>query len=440
MTGDEHGGCSDSGDEHGGCRDGGDEHGGCNHSGSSSAHCPSLASDDLEEASCKHTMFVVPISTLLEFDSIPSYEELSAAGKLAEWRKGMRVAFISHVWLGTDHPDPGGDKLALLRTVLVRAMAGQLEPAPHWTLALTSSLGGFRHKLHKLRGHRLHSFVHCPLHTLPGPRWRVEAFGRQGSRPPRLAWTRLVPHGDAIQRSRPKAEGHHHRRVCFRRQTMWGSGGVLTRGWVACGVASGAFTDDRDRTSLGPVILSLIARREAQALKEGDVTFYRRLHAVTGKVLDSTGLQPEQPASLDDFLVSTGQPRFEHALDRSPASPLHCAVMTGRADLVAALLDKGVDVETPMVGDDSRFEGAVQGMTALHVACILQDGPELVKLLLARGADPAAPNRRRGGMRLTALHFACMGGRVRNVDALLAHDPSLAYLKGKFGGKPLSMP
>ena len=112
--------------------------------------------------------------------------------------------------------------------------------------------------------------------------------------------------------------------------------------------------------------------------------------------------------------------------------------MTGRADLVAALLDKGVDVETPMVGDDSRFEGAVQGMTALHVACILRDGPELVKLLLARGADPAAPNRRRGGMRLTALHFACMGGRVRNVNALLAHDPSLAFVYAMmYGGSSL---
>ena len=409
--------------------------------------------DDLDEASsCKHKMMVVPISTLLQFDGIPSFEELCFAGLLVEWKKGMQTAFISHTWLGADHPDPDGEKIALLRSVLLQVQAGQLEAHPHWTLAL-SNLTGLRHKLHKLRG----GFVWLDFCCVPQRATQVSrrskaiasipsyiarcthflvlagAWKHRTDGSPRdlhawlgRGWCRMEMLSNALA-PKPRALITIESSSAV---TMWGSGGVLTRGWVTCGVATGAFTDERDRTSLGPVILSLIARRERQALKEGDLTFYRRLRAVTGKVLDSTGLQPTLPASLDDFLAEY---RFKHALDSGQTSPLHCAVLAGRADIATVLLDKGADVESAVRDNDVRFEGLIKGMTVLHVACIIRDRPDLVKLLLARGADPS---RTTDGMRLSSLHFAAMGGNVGNIDALLAHDPPLGRVGCRFGGRP----
>jgi len=67
------------------------------------------------------------------------------------------------------------------------------------------------------QGHRLHPLVHCALHPLSRPCRGVEApDGRIASGPPRLARARLVPHGDAVQCPRSKAEGAHHHRVLFR--------------------------------------------------------------------------------------------------------------------------------------------------------------------------------------------------------------------------------
>ena len=42
------------------------------------------------------------------------------------------VAFISHVWLGRGHPDPRGVKLSLLKEIVRRIQAGELEIKTQW--------------------------------------------------------------------------------------------------------------------------------------------------------------------------------------------------------------------------------------------------------------------------------------------------------------------
>ena len=101
---------------------------------------------------------------------------------------------------------------------------------------------------------------------------------------------------------------------------------------------------------------------------------------------------------------------------------LHCAARNGHAQVVCALLTGGADVD---LADENGF-------TALHHCCITSGGETVVDALLEVGAKVDAQAEMRGGTN-TALHFACMAGNHRMVDALLRHkaDVSLRNADGK---------
>ena len=101
---------------------------------------------------------------------------------------------------------------------------------------------------------------------------------------------------------------------------------------------------------------------------------------------------------------------------------LHWAAKNGHSQVVCALLTGGADVD--LVDDD--------GFSALHHCCITSGGETVVDALLEVGAKVDAQANVRGGQN-TALHFACMAGNHRMVDALLRHkaDVSLRNVDGK---------
>lgn len=101
-----------------------------------------------------------------------------------------------------------------------------------------------------------------------------------------------------------------------------------------------------------------------------------------------------QPAIVD-LLVEAGAP-----LD------LWEAAVTGQRKRVTALLD----------GDPSLAQSySADGFAPLH-ACYFAP-PEILELLLARGADPNALSR--NPMALRPLHSAASAGNLRNVELLL---------------------
>jgi ankyrin repeat protein len=87
--------------------------------------------------------------------------------------------------------------------------------------------------------------------------------------------------------------------------------------------------------------------------------------------------------------------------------PLALAVFFGNADTAAALLDAGADVN--MQSHESMK------IAALHSALATIKRPDLVKLLLARGANPNA----RAAAGLTPLHSAAQGGDTELARLLL---------------------
>ena len=47
-------------------------------------------------------------------------------GLLHTWRPGMSVIFVSHQWLGYEHPDPLGEHASVLRGTLRGVLDGRL--------------------------------------------------------------------------------------------------------------------------------------------------------------------------------------------------------------------------------------------------------------------------------------------------------------------------
>ena len=84
---------------------------------------------------------------------------------------------------------------------------------------------------------------------------------------------------------------------------------------------------------------------------------------------------------------------------------LEIACRKGRADVAAILLDHGADLRLRTTA----------GTTMMHEAA-LGDSPEVIELLLARGAEVNAMDTETAA---TPLHFAASFGRLKAVKALL---------------------
>jgi lipoprotein-anchoring transpeptidase ErfK/SrfK len=143
--------------------------------------------------------------------------------------------------------------------------------------------------------------------------------------------------------------------------------------------------------------------------------------AVRAGTKDMVGLLIQHGADLN-VLSREGQPMM----------PL--AVALGRADITAALLDAGADVDTPVVSPASEeFVQLVpgkyarfyltrdQGLTPLMIA-VLRGDLEMVRMLLKRGASPG-PTR---GQVKYPLGMAADRRNVPMMQVLLGRDPDEA--------------
>ena len=72
-------------------------------------------------------MWVVSVADVLQICGPPTvHEELRAAGKVVPHRPGMYTVFVSHQWLGLQHPDPEGAQFQVLQQALRGCIEGTL--------------------------------------------------------------------------------------------------------------------------------------------------------------------------------------------------------------------------------------------------------------------------------------------------------------------------
>ncbi len=62
----------------------------------------------------QYPYYGMPVATLLELKAWEPHQKLLAAGSVRECTADDDVIFVSHQWLGFEHPDPKHDQLRAL--------------------------------------------------------------------------------------------------------------------------------------------------------------------------------------------------------------------------------------------------------------------------------------------------------------------------------------
>ena len=415
-------------------------------------------------------MWVLPVKKLLELDEIITHEALQAQSALVRWEPGMQTLFISHTWLRHNHPDGvNKEKLTLMKRLLGDILAGTARDIdPQWALSIQKGGKKIRINAKAMSKSLQDGYVWLDLASIPqedkksqplaiasiphyisSSNWFMVLAGpwthENGEPRGILAWSKrgwcrleqlanylsATPKPVLVAQSATMIEAHH------------------PVGWISCpawrlSVGNANFTVDEDRLTLGPVILQMIQRRQALALEQGDLVFYRLLKALTNPLLHGTGVSVPNEATVDDWLAAM---RFALATDTDKTmSALHYAVIGGRQDIAQALLARGADVNATTKTDLlDKISWVEKKFGVLHLAVLSRNQPKLIQMLLDHGANARQPiplfgsNSAMIANTFTMYDASEVGDDdLWNVDVLFKHDPGLIDLKQPiFGIQPL---
>ena len=404
------------------------------------------APQDALAAGTAFPMFVVPIDAMISIATsgqiLPKHEELLERGRLVKWQPGMKTIFFSHTWLSHTHPDPKRDKMKLIAAILTGIQKGTFKVTGYWMATIIFKELGISAK--KLKKQFSDAYIWMDYASIPqvdktnqglaissitayvalsdlfivlaGP-WEhaddgsirdVRAWGERG-------WCRMENLANALSPVQKTFIVAQSPTNVF----AYGPSGIVGRYWFQETVGRGNFTVDADKLALGPTVLQLIRTRQQQALAEGDLTFYRVLHAISNSLLHGLGTAvTEEP--LDSWMATM---KFDGVHDGSKEglTPLRFAVMADRVDLVKELLDRGADVEAPVRKMDNAFLAILPGETILLSATTYCQSPECMKVLLAHGANARAMQKNPPFG--SVLLEACTMSKVEMVRALHESSP-----------------
>lgn len=403
-------------------------------------------------------IYVIKISRLLAMERMLTHEQLREKGALVRWTKGDgNILFISHTWLNFTHPDnEKNEKLGLIKAWLRRIMEGSARDiSPQWSQGQTASptqegIKGIKAKT--IRSDLTDGYVWLDLASIPqadrdsqlkaiqsipiyigvcsyfavvvGP-FRHDQLGtpRGINEWCRRGWCRLEQLGNFLSTTQKPL-------IVVKSPTFVESytacGTIFTPCWRTS-VGEGIFTVDDDRVHLGPVILGMIERRRQVALARGELFYYRVLHVLADKLLRGTGTEVPREVSLEQWL---GAMQLASATDKDMTmTAIHYAVISGRVDFVEALLDAGADVHAKTTGNASHVITWLQTpISVLGLACMARNQPEMIRLLLSRGADPFAKTKGMGDVAMWACisHQGLEADPLEteyNIDVLYKHNP-----------------
>ncbi|OLQ03103.1 Ankyrin repeat and KH domain-containing protein 1 [Symbiodinium microadriaticum] len=395
---------------------------------------------------------------------IDPHEVLKEKGLLVEFREPMgKAAFVSHQWVGNQHPDPEFKQMRVLQEALKR-MTSDLS---HISLDLNSEAmvpGAKPLDTRELRENAIfvwYDYFSCP----------------QLDHQTRRALTKGLAHelNSELSKAIDSIPAYIARRE-LSEESSW----ILIRGateieLVASGVGAGGggappgegdFTVPGDRDKLAPILQHGLRRKLFSYLKKQDLVSYRvllNLQSTHMKGFDVERIEDLipgfEPDSSDLDSASMAASRFLHEngfqsvgeLDRQGWSPLHYAALGGHPEVIQGLLQKRADVniqtktgvfgeeERPMaarnaalgvspcrfrifkhhdaarllVAARARVDGGI--LPALNLAGSANN-PEGVRILCEAGCDARTTKDILG---FSALEAACAQGSIEAVEEIL---------------------
>mmetsp|Transcript_917 Transcript_917/g.2142 ORF Transcript_917/g.2142 Transcript_917/m.2142 type:complete len:626 (-) Transcript_917:189-2066(-) len=373
-------------------------------------------------------MYTVPVPALLDMTEIEPHEVLMSQGALVEFHQDLgKAAFVSHQWVGVDHPDPECRQLRVLQDAF-KSLLSEVDfvPLEIFTESLVPSAKPL--ETAQFRDQPLfiwYDYFSCPQlkQSLQQP-WSLGSHHQPDllskaidSIPAYIAecsyFLGLCPVVDCpddgrvlgpiswAQRGWCRVE-----RVCreLSRDGSW----ILIQSdvslalvgtelaFVGGAVGEGEFTLAQDRLKLAPVLKEAVRRTLLDCLASFDFESYRlHLNMQTvhlrglniGPVTDLVpGFEPGFggiPDVVAEFLHQNG---FRTVLDMDDAgwAPVHYAALGGRTDVIEGLLRQRADPNRRTSKDQPKV-GCPVSMSALDLTMLFKHN-DAARLLIAAGA------------------------------------------------------
>ncbi|CAE7554000.1 unnamed protein product [Symbiodinium sp. CCMP2592] len=428
--------------------------------------------EEVEAVPMTVPMYVVSMEQLLKMTEVRPHERLLAEGIVVEFRDNMgKALFVSHQWVGTQHPDPEGTQLRVLQQALRFAMSEiKYIPLDFVTeLSIPSAKGLPAAALLSNPVFVWYDYFSCP--QLEGMQQEDPPSGRNGPRltladaissiPTYIAacsfFVALCPIIQLPQQSQVLSPGTWAargwcavERTCreLSRDESWIMVKSPTHLELVLGKRStayggppgeGKFTVPEDADKLAPVLSNAVHRKLLDLLRAQDFVSYRVLLNLRPvylrglRVEDTCQVVPgfhEDAGSLyslavQRFFFQNGFTAVDET-DKGGWSPLHYAALSGDTDSVRGLLAQRADPNCKTKKDMPQVE--IPSSTSPLSICVLHNHNEAARVLIAARAWVDG----RSGVVDPALTTAAEANNAEGIR-ILCHAGCSPHLKNSLG-------
>ncbi|CAK9071050.1 unnamed protein product [Durusdinium trenchii] len=397
---------------------------------------------------CLFPMYLVKVSDFLEMKGTPEpHDILMQKGLLHQWEPGMFTLFVSHQWLGSQHPDPTGQQLGVLRTALRRILEQSLQVEEDLTSIKPAALLD-PEQIKRLSKPTLQQiergYLFIDWFAIPQITARLPGVNEESTRSSAALAVQSIPAyveaADLFLALVPELLHADTGLICS--YSSW-----LSRGWCraelwcrllsnksdtsiiviysTCDaelmfplvwqrnlIADGLFTVESDRAVVVKLGEAALESKLETLHIEGPVSHYRFYLACRPRLLG------HQPMALDceDFLRYFHFPSLQEAAEgrscRDGLTGLLCAVLAGNAHMIRMLAKHRADVNDRL-GDLSEL-GYYETQTVLTAAVKSHQEPPVLETLIELRADLHAQSR-------SGVGCAFAVRSAEQVQCLLAH-------------------
>jgi len=379
---------------------------------------------------CRFPMYVIKVSDFLEMEGPPEPHDVLVEKNVLHVREpGMFVLFVSHQWLGSEHPDPTGQQLSVLRSALRGMLSGQLSVEEDLT-SMTPDARLAHGNIKKISPETMqrigNGYLFLDWFAIPQITARKHGVNEEDTRSDAARAVQSIPAyveaSDLFVALVPELTHADTGLPC--NYTSW-----LSRGWCRAElwcrllsnkvdtsvvvvfspreaelmfpldwqrnlIADGRFTVESDRSTvvkLGEVAL----HSKLETLRqEGPLSHYRFYLACRARLLGRKACE----LTCEEFLSIFLFPDLDSAVSSSnPMNGLFCAVLSGNAPMIQCLAEKRADVNYRITGLNDL--GYYETQTLLMAAAKSHQEPEVLFTLISFRADVHA--RARSGISVT---------------------------------------
>lgn len=357
-------------------------------------------------------MYVVKVEDFLNMEGPPkSHGELKDEGLLHEWRPGMFAMFVSHQWLGLQHPDPTGRQVAVLRDLLRGITAGTTEVEGHVIGMLYGVLEQLSPQVRKRigEGYLFYDWFAIPQITARQPGVNEETTKSDAA----LAVQSIPAYVEACDLFFVLCPELYHQETGERcNYTSW-----LQRGWCRAelycrllsiradtsvivvyssaeaefmfyldwqqnNISDGTFTVEADRSVVVRLGEIAVESKLKHVRCSGPLDFYRFYSATEQKVLGRSDPCWTQEQFLERFQFSS---LAAAAQDRLGMNGVMCAAFAGDSRMLRCLVEQEGDVNCKLQGLERL--GFWNTLTPLMIAARMNHPPDVLRVMLGLRAN-----------------------------------------------------